>query len=231
MIQQLQNMVRLTGLITGLFILAACSSNPTTAPAASTSSAEARTAQVSPFELSTPAGPLDPARATDPANLHDIVALAFDPTDGSLLKGDRQGLARWQPKTGWESVPVAGAPGLTGLVINPTTPGTLYIAGPGLGVSRSDNGGASWRTVNTGLPSQDVTALAMHSLQQDTLYTWISSEGIYRTEDGGATWEKVPEVPIADPKVIALTHSTLPGSMNTGWLYAATPSGAYLSMD
>jgi hypothetical protein len=30
---------------------------------------------------------------------------------------------------------------------------------------------------------------------------------------------------------VALAHSTLKGSMNTGWLYAATFRGPYLSMD
>ena len=32
-------------------------------------------------------------------------------------------------------------------------------------------------------------------------------------------------------KVTALAHSTYEGSMNTGWLYAGTPDGPYLSMD
>jgi hypothetical protein len=71
---------------------------------------------------------------------------------------------------------------------------------------RSDDGGANWQEINSGLPSRDVTALALHSFQRETLFAWLKDEGIYRTEDGG-------------------------GSMNTGWLYAATPSGAYLSID
>jgi hypothetical protein len=31
--------------------------------------------------------------------------------------------------------------------------------------------------------------------------------------------------------VVALAHSTLQGSMNTGWPYAASSEGPYLSMD
>jgi photosystem II stability/assembly factor-like uncharacterized protein len=122
-------------------------------------------------------------------------------------------------------------PGLSGIAINLDQPAMMYLSGPGLGVLRSDDGGDNWQEINAGLPGLDVTALAMHSFRRDTLYAWLINDGIYRTEDGGVSWKKMPDVPIEDPQVSGLTHSTLEGSMNTGWLYAATPSGAFLSMD
>jgi hypothetical protein len=52
---------------------------------------------------------------------------------------------------------------------------------------------------------------------------------VFRTEDSGGRWQKMDVGPTTD--VVALAHSTLEGSMNTGWLYAATSAGPYLSMD
>mgnify|MGYP000872346798 CR=1 FL=1 len=159
----------------------------------------------------------------------DAVALAYQPLDGSLLRADRNGLARWRGQ--WEKLPLPQIAPLSGVVINPEKPETLYASGLGLGVLRSDDDGATWQAVNTGLPSLEVTALALHSFKREILYAWLKGDGIYRTEDAGANWKRLPDSGPADQDVRGLVHSTLPGSMNTGWLYASTPTGAYLSMD
>ena len=215
----------------GLLTLAACSNSTSQEPANATVPENGPATSANPSAFSTPAGPANPATVDDPAALVDPVALAYDPADGSLLKADNRGLFRWQDGRGWQQVNVPQNSGLSGVAINPDQPATMYISGPGLGVLRSDDGGDNWQEINTGLPRLDVTALAMHSFRRDTLYAWIINDGIHRTEDGGVSWKKMPDVPIADPQVRGLTHSTLEGSMNTGWLYAATPSGAFLSMD
>lgn len=165
-----------------------------------------------------------------PVAATDSVALAFNPADDSLWLADRNGLSRWQDGA-WESLAVPQTLGLSGLVVNPDHPATIYASGPGLGVIRSDDDGASWKEINSGLPSLDVTALALHSFRRETLYAWLRGDGVYHTENGGANWVKMPDQGPPDKDVRGLTHSTLPGSMNTGWLYAATPTGAYLSMD
>jgi photosystem II stability/assembly factor-like uncharacterized protein len=162
----------------------------------------------------------------------DSVALSYEPSDGSLLKADSMGLWRWHVGSGWQALPgPKAATGFSGVVANPDQPGLIYASGRGLGVIESNDSGKTWQAINTGLPNLDVTALALHSFRRATLYAWVHNEGIYRTEDGGATWEQVPDEGPSDTDVRGLVHSTLPGSMNTGWLYAATPSGAYLSMD
>jgi photosystem II stability/assembly factor-like uncharacterized protein len=158
--------------------------------------------------------------------------LAVDAADGSLLLL-RDGLFRsadqgqtWTPI----SVPDELHPeNLSQLATTSAAPASLYAAGPGAGILRSDDNGTTWRMVSDGLPSQDVTAFAVHSFRPDTLYASIDGNDVFRTEDGGTKWEKMDEGP--DTKVLALAHSTLEGSMNTGWLYAATMDGPYLSMD
>ena len=171
-----------------------------------------------------------PGAPAIPISASDSIALAFNPADANLLLADQSGLSRWQAGK-WESLPVPNTYGMSGIVVNPDHPATIYASGPGLGVIRSDDGGATWKTVNTGLPALDATALALHSLRRETLYVWLKGGGIYRTEDGGAQWVKMPDQGPPGADVRGLAHSTLQGSMNTGWLYAATPSGAYLSMD
>jgi len=171
-----------------------------------------------------------PVAPVAPLAASDSVALAFNPADASLLLADGNGLSRWQGGT-WESLVVPQTDGLSAVIVNPDQPATIYASGPSLGVIRSDDGGVRWKEINAGLPGLDVTALALHSFRRETLFAWLKGDGIYRTEDGGAHWVKVPDQGPPDTDVRGLTHSTLPGSMNTGWLYAATPSGAYLSMD
>jgi hypothetical protein len=154
----------------------------------------------------------------------------YNPTDKSLLLADQRGLSRWHAGV-WEELAVPGAYGLSAVTLNPEAPATIYVAGPGFGVVRSDDDGANWRAVHSGLPNLNATALAIHSFRRETFYTWLRGEGVFQTEDGGASWKRAPDQGPPDKDVRGLTHSTLPGSMNTGWLYAATPTGAYLSMD
>jgi photosystem II stability/assembly factor-like uncharacterized protein len=170
------------------------------------------------------------AQESSPAG--SAVSVAVDAADGSLLKIDGGLLRSTDDGQSW--TPLALPEG-----VDPTTlrwvattaeaPDSLYAAGPGAGIMRSDDRGATWRTLSDDLPSQEVAAFAVHTFRPDTLYAWIDGQGVFRTEDSGGSWTHMDEGPAA--KVTALAHSTYEGSMNTGWLYAATPDGPYLSMD
>lgn len=176
-----------------------------------------------------PSAALDsrPGAQAEPAS-----SLAVDPTDGSLLKAGG-GLFRsadqgrsWNPLS---LLAALHAEKIHQVATSAAAPSRLYAAGPGAGVVRSDDRGKNWRAISAGLPSQEVGAFAVHAFRPDTVYAWIKGQGLFRTEDGGGRWEKMDDGPPV--QVFALAHSTLEGSMNTGWLYAATPGGPYLSMD
>jgi len=165
--------------------------------------------------------------ATRPA-----MGLAVDPSDGSLLKAAGGIFRSSDQGQTWVALPIPSdlEPGnLQQVATTGPAPGTLLAAGPGAGVLRSDDDGRTWSSAVGDLPSKDVSALAVHSFHPGTLYALITGQGIFRTEDGGDQWQKMDNGPKA--QVLGLAHSTLPGSMNTGWLYAATPDGPYLSMD
>lgn len=206
--------------LSGLLTITACAGNaaqaPIIPPAANNSAAvDSASSSVS----------------SSQADTTESIALAYDPKDGSLLKADNAGLLRWRTGTGWRKVNIPQVSTLSAIVVNPDDPAMYYASGLGVGVIRSNDSGNTWQAVNTGLPNLDITALAIHSFRRDTLYAWVRGKGVARTEDGGANWKQAPDQGPRDTNVHGLIHSTLPGSMNTGWLYADTPTGAYLSMD
>ncbi|WP_291946804.1 hypothetical protein [Marinobacter sp.] len=107
--------------------------------------------------------------------------------------------------------------------------GSVYLAGPGLGVWRYDSASESWQSLSDTLPNLGVTAMAAHATQPETLYAYLGTDGMFRSRDGGAEWVKVDSGP--QEPVQAFLHSDMPGSMESGWLFAGTTRGVSRSMD
>ncbi|NJO23879.1 MAG: hypothetical protein HC868_14320, partial [Sphingomonadales bacterium] len=107
--------------------------------------------------------------------------------------------------------------------------GALYVAGPGVGTLKSIDAGKTWVPIGQGLPSHDVIALAAHSSAADTVYAVLAGKGIYRSEDGGKRWRMMDKGPQAELR--NFIHSGMEGSMQSGWLFAATDKGVYRAMD
>ncbi|MEM7587866.1 MAG: hypothetical protein AAF560_31045, partial [Acidobacteriota bacterium] len=75
------------------------------------------------------------------------------------------------------------------LVVDPTNPQTLYAGTLGLGVFRSDDGGASWRaSADSRLAEFAVEALAVSPGAPDTVFAGTQG-GLFRSSDGGESWE------------------------------------------
>ena len=161
-------------------------------------------------------------------------ALVYDGSGGGLLKAAPGGVYRsGDAAKSWVPLPVRGPlkpSGFSSVTTSWENPKTLAASGPEVGVIASQDGGQSWKAVDSGLPNQRVPAVALHVNRPQTLYAWPEGKGIYKTENLGGTWQRMDDGPPVS-KINALAHSTLPGSMNTGWLYAASPEGLYLSMD
>lgn len=162
----------------------------------------------------------------------EIVALKYDAAGGRLLKGHPNALyqstdggATWQPIP----LPRAVQEGQLSAAAAADSGRVLYVAGPGVGVFRSSDGGQTWVSRSGELPSRDVVAFAVHADQPKTLYASFATEGIHRSEDAGETWTKMDGGPGAP--IRQLLHSDMEGSMQTGWLFAATPEGVRRSMD
>lgn len=161
----------------------------------------------------------------------DMVDLEVDVPVGRLLKAYPRALyVSNDGGANWQAVPLPAsiAEGrITDAAI--AADSVMYVAGAGIGVLRSAVEGRSWTARNNGLPSKDVTAFAVHATQPKTLYAFVPERGVYRSENGGENWKRMDSGP--GVMIREFLHSDMKGSMQTGWLFAATEDGVRLSMD
>ena len=163
----------------------------------------------------------------------EVVDLETHSPTGRIFKAHRNAVHESRDGgASWQAVPLpaslAGGE-IADVAIPAGAERALYVAGPGIGVLRSEDEGRTWTALGEGLPSRSVTALAAHANQPETVYAFVADEGIYRSEDGGETWtgmDSGPGGPIRE-----FVHSDMEGSMQTGWLFAATEEGVRRSMD
>jgi len=167
------------------------------------------------------------------ANSGRITALGLDDAGNVLLKATANALYRSgdEGRT-WVQIPlppVVAKHAIAALATSAKSKDVWYLAGPEFGVLRSADGGRSWTARNDGLPGRKVTALATHADRSDTVYAYVMGKGIFRSEDAGAHWRLMDRGPREG--IRQFIHSNMPGSMQTGWLFAATSKGVRRSMD
>jgi len=111
----------------------------------------------------------------------------------------------------WKAVLTVDAhTGVTDVVLDPRNPEVLYAAtyqrrrhvwgmvngGPGSGLHKSTDGGATWTRLKEGLPKVDLgrIGLAIPDGEPDTVYATIEAAnkkgGFFRSTDGGLNWER-----------------------------------------
>lgn len=159
------------------------------------------------------------------------IGLAYEPQSRSLLKAAGT-VMQSHENGGWQELETGVRPGrgrITSVSVAAGGKGVVYVAGPGIGVLRSEPGVRSFSRRNKGLPSANVSALAAHADRPDTVYAYIAGRGVFRSEDGGARWRLMDAGPRGG--ILQFVHSNLPGSMQSGWLFAAGPQGVRRAMD
>lgn len=101
--------------------------------------------------------------------------------------------------------------GCSDLVMDPADPEVLYAAlwdfrrqahtfrsgGPGSGLFKTSDGGATWTEVRNGLPEGELgrIALAISPQEPKSVFALVESEksALYKSEDQGASWKKLSE--------------------------------------
>jgi hypothetical protein len=135
-----------------------------------------------------------------PAVAGRVTAVAVDPSDGAhLLLGtggggvweSRDGGSSWRPRTDELPVPAIGA-----VAFDPRDPAVAYAgsgegsfsAELGVGLLRSDDGGASWRLLEAG----ELTGAGFHDLAvlPDGRLLAATTAGLYESGDRGASWTR-----------------------------------------
>lgn len=161
-----------------------------------------------------------------------VVSLATT-AEGALLKATKKALFRsidegktWMPIKLPTTVSTQEITAVSAAAKNKNV---WYLAGLKFGVLRTKDGGINWVKRNTDRPIGNVIAIAAHADLTDTVYVYVEGKGFYRSQDAGAHWRLMDKGP--RDKVSQFTHTNMPGSMQTGWLFAATNKGVARSMD
>lgn len=170
--------------------------------------------------------------AIDPTNPNTVYA---GTGEANFANHSRYGLGVYKSTDGGASwaqlaADTFGGRCISRIVINPQNPLRLYAAvvhaggfpemvaakgHPGAngprGVFRSDDGGATWAQLLSGLPNQDATDLVIDRNNPLVLYAAIgrvfgaAENGVYKSTDGGGTWVKLAGgLPTANVGRIAL---------------------------
>ena len=161
-----------------------------------------------------------------------IVALAYDRGTDTLLKAYPRTLYKSSDEgRSWKSIaiPFAGNGRVGGIAASPVGKGVAYVVGPELGVWLTQDGGQRWVERSDGLPSRDVIAVAAHTTQPETVYVVVQDHGVFRSQDAGNSWRLMDRG--SQGGIRQLIHTDMVGSMQTGWLFAATPKGIRRTMD
>ncbi len=84
---------------------------------------------------------------------------------------------------------------INSFAVDPTSPRILYAGtgdnSSGSGVYKSEDAGQTWKLAATGLPSEDVTALALSRAAPATLHAMVGVRGyVYASSDGAQSWTR-----------------------------------------
>jgi photosystem II stability/assembly factor-like uncharacterized protein len=152
-----------------------------------------------------------------------IGRILVDPRDGDVVlvaaegplwsSGGQRGIYRTTDGGAtWDAVlEIDEDTGVTDIERHPTDPDVLYAAayerrrhtwgflagGPGSGLFKSTDGGATWRRITRGLPSGDMgkIGLAVTPADPERVYATIEAEpeerGFYRSDDRGESWARM----------------------------------------
>ena len=75
------------------------------------------------------------------------------------------------------------------LTVSPAAPQWGYLAAYEAGVYRTEDGGESWRSLET-YPSAYAHSVLMHPTNPHEIYVGSEPAAVFRSQDGGETWEE-----------------------------------------
>jgi photosystem II stability/assembly factor-like uncharacterized protein len=145
----------------------------------------------------------------------------------------------------WETLGPGNVGGRTrALLIDPTSPETMYAAGVSGGVWKTTNGGQHWNPMADEIANIAVNSMAMRPDDPQTIYigtgegyfreevrgTWLPlrGAGIFVSTDGAATWERLEST---DNEDFYWVNDLIISTKDPDRIYAATRTGVHISND
>lgn len=104
--------------------------------------------------------------------------------------------------------------------------GIIYAATHGQGLLQSHDGGQRWRDCTSGLPSRDLHALALDPRPPHLLYVWVVGHGLFRRNGCQGRWSQM-----AGAHTLIGVEGLAVHPQESGWLYAGTERGVWVSID
>jgi len=125
----------------------------------------------------------------------------FVSRDDGATWTELDGLTRHPTRPQW--FPGNGGMCLHTILVDPGNPQRLWVAASAIGVFRSDDGGASWKVCNRGLPSvptgqtetevcRCVHKMVLDPAQPGVLYQQFHG-GVFKSADGAESWQPIME--------------------------------------
>lgn len=138
-----------------------------------------------------------------------------------------------QSRVSWDPAAPTGTPDrILGLAADPRNNSLLYVAAPGGGVWKTQDGGDSWVPLLDSASSVQVCSLALDPRFPDVLYAGTGddqsprpAQGVKRSADGGRTW--TVDVRFTNQPVCTLAVDPV----NSGQIFASSAEGLFLSPD
>lgn len=139
----------------------------------------------------------------------------------------------------WEALGPGNIGGRTrAILIHPTVPSTMWIAGVAGGIWKSTDGGASWTPKADLLVNIAVNSMMLDPRNPDTIYAGtgegffngdaVRGAGILKSTDGGETWAQLPSTTSSD---FYYVQKIIMSKGSSQRLYAATRTGIFRSLD
>lgn len=113
------------------------------------------------------------------------------------------------------------------IVVHPSIPGIVYVAGS-RGMYKSTDGGGFWFPINAGLTGSTINALAISPQTPTTLYAGTWTTGLWKSTDGGESWVNINSSiqMISSLVVDPLNGSVVYIGQVNGSVYKSTDDGA-----
>jgi hypothetical protein len=153
-------------------------------------------------------------------------ATLFAATNSGVFKSTDGGTS-WNPT----SAPLGGR-----LVIDESSPATLYLGTLASGVYKTTDGGDTWQPSNAGISSATIYALAIDRGTPASIYVSPGKVdvGVFKSVDGGATWSPGGLTGMSNAQVASLAFrpgSALFASGNGRILKRLYPDGAWTNVN